>query len=60
MGKTLARVPKGTDVKLDVFKLGSIREEAAIFTVHTAKRGGIERKIAIPMNPIYEPRTKEL
>ena len=60
LGKTLARGPKGTDVKLDVFELGPMREEAAIFTCATAKRGGIERKIAIPMNPIYEPWTKQI
>ena len=60
LGKTLARGPKGTEVKLDVFELGPIREEAAIFTVYTAKRGGIERKIAIPLNPVYEPWTREL
>ena len=60
LGKTIARGPTGTDVKLDVFEIGPLREEAAIFTVHTAKRGGIERKIALPLNPIYESWTKPL
>lgn len=54
---TTARGPQGSEVKMDIFKLGEIREEAAIFTVSTAKRGGIERLVALPLNSEYEPWT---
>ena len=58
--KTRAIGPKGSDVRTDVFEWRSQKEEVAIFTVSTAKRGGMERKIALPLNPKYEPFTKPL
>lgn len=58
--KTRARGPKGSDVRTDIFEVGSLKEEVAIFTINTAKRGGLERKIALPLNPKYEPFTKQL
>lgn len=57
---TTARGPHGSDVKLDVFELGAIKEQAAIFTVSTAKRGGVERLVALPFNSNYEPWTKKV
>lgn len=52
---TTARGPKGTSAITDLFELGPIREEAVIFKIATAKRGGIERNIALPVNEEYEP-----
>lgn len=60
LAKTQARGPTGKDVKLDVFELGPLKEEVAIFTVRTAKRGGKKRNIALPLNPKYEPWTEQL
>lgn len=57
---TTARGPKGSDVILDVFELGDMQEEVAIFTISTAKRGGVERLVALPLNPEYEPWTKKV
>jgi len=51
---TVARGPRGTDVRLFDFN----GEEAAVFTVYTAKREGLERYVALPLNPIYEPWTR--
>ena len=58
--KTTARGPTGKDIQTDIFELGPIKEEVTIFTVNTAKREGLERKIALPLNPKYEPWTEEL
>jgi hypothetical protein len=58
--QTVARGPTGKDVRLDTFKLGSLKSEAAIFTVKTAKRDGKIRKIALPLEKEYEPWTEEL
>lgn len=57
---TTARGLKGSDLDFDNFAIGDINEEAAIFTLRTAKRGGKIRKIALPLNQKYEPFTKEL
>ena len=57
---TTPRGPKGSDVRLEHFELGPIKEKLAVFTVSTAKRGGIERLVALPFNPKYEPWTKEV
>jgi integrase len=58
--KTEARGPRGSDVVKDVFMAGMKKFPCAIFTVRTAKREGKERKIALPLNPAYEPWTKRL
>ncbi len=58
--KTLARGPKGSEVRTDVFEQGDLKEEVAIFLVSTAKRGGLVRKIALPLNRKYEPFTEQL
>lgn len=50
---TVARGPTGKDVRLDVYKVGPLKEDAVVFTVRTAKRLGLERKVAIPV--VYEP-----
>jgi len=50
---TIARGPRGTDATQDRYVIGENREEAVIFTVHTAKRNGLLRKIGIPTR--YEP-----
>ena len=47
---TTARGPRGHDVHLDSFKLGRTKEPAAVFTVRTAKRDGMIRKIGLPLN----------
>jgi len=57
---TNARGPKGSDVRLGKFELGPIKENVAVFTVSTAKRDGLERLIGLPLNPQYEPWTKEV
>lgn len=58
--KTEARGPTGKDFRLETFNLGPLKSECAVFTVHTAKRGGKERKIALPLEKEYEPFTKSL
>ncbi len=55
---TTARGPKGTDARLETFELGPINEEAVVFTISTAKRDGLERLIALPLNKKYEPWTQ--
>lgn len=60
IGHTQARGPTPQDLTFTTFELGPIKEEAAIFTIYTAKRGGRPRKIALPLNPNYEPLTKQL
>ena len=57
---TTPRGPKGSDVRLEKFELGPIKENVAVFRVSTAKRGGIERLVGLPLNPKYEPWTKEV
>ena len=58
--QTSARGPTGQDVKLEIFELGDIKTEAAIFTVRTAKRDGKIRKIALPIEKKFEPWTEQL
>jgi hypothetical protein len=43
---TVARGPRGTDVRMDVYANG---EEAVVFTVKTAKRAGKIRNVALPV-----------
>lgn len=56
--KTTARGPKGNDAVLDEYQFRDQTEPILVFTVRTAKRGGIERKIGIPLN--FEPWAKSL
>lgn len=56
--KTTARGPKGSDVALDHYQFREQEQPIIVFNVRTAKRGGIERKIGIPVN--FEPWAKEL
>ena len=58
--QTVARGPTGKDVKLEIFELGDIKTDAAVFTVRTAKRDGKIRKIALPIETKYEPWTEVL
>jgi len=57
---TIARGPRGTDVRLDTYPIGETKYDAVVFTVRTAKRLGIERKVAVPIAyeswamPLYE------
>jgi hypothetical protein len=44
----------------DFRDIAKIEEPAAVFTVSTEKRGGLIRTIGIPLNPKYEPWTKEI
>ena len=58
--KTTARGPRGSDAVKDFYLAGSKRIPCVVFNVRTAKRSGKERKIALPLNPAYEPWTKPL
>lgn len=58
--KSIARGPTGKDIYLDIFELGPVKEEVAVFTIKTAKRGGKPRSVALPLNREYEPFTKPL
>ncbi|MFZ7137867.1 MAG: hypothetical protein ACOWW1_05565 [archaeon] len=55
---TTARGPRGTDAKLDYYLDGDVDEPCVVFTVRTAKREGIVRKVAVPVN--FEPWAKEV
>jgi len=50
---TTARGPKGNDVRLDYYQNGEHKEPCVVFTVRTAKREGIVRNVALPLD--YEP-----
>jgi len=56
--KTAARGPRGRDATIEIFRLGPLEEEAIVFSVRTAKRDGLIRKVALPLN--YEPWAKPL
>jgi len=59
--KTTARGPHGSDAIKDYYMAGlKKRIPCVVFNVRTAKRDGKERKIALPLNPNYEPWTKPL
>ena len=58
--QTVARGPTGKDVKLETFELGEMKNEAAIFTIRTAKRDGKIRKIGLPLEKKFEPWTEPL
>jgi len=53
---TVARGPKGTDARLDYYQNGTHKESCVVFTVKTAKREGIVRNVALPLE--YEPWAK--
>lgn len=55
---SVARGPKGTDARLEVYKLGPLEEPSAVFRVRTAKRGGRVRLVGLPLG--YEPWTRPL
>jgi hypothetical protein len=57
---TTPRGITGRDVKQAVFKRGKKKYDVAVFTVRTAKRGGKERKIALPLEKEYEPFAEQL
>ncbi len=53
--------PRGTDAYQDVYKPpGEPPVSVAVFRVKTAKREGLERYIALPLDPKYEPWAAEL
>jgi hypothetical protein len=54
--------PKGTDASEALFypPSGGDPEPAVVFTVRTAKKDGAVRYVALPLNPKYEPWSKEL
>lgn len=56
--QTVARGPKGNDVRLDTFILREEKEPAVVFTVYTAKRKGLKRLVGLPAN--YEPWSASL
>lgn len=49
----IPRGPKGSDVRMESYELGPIKEPAVVFTVRTAKREGKPRLVGLPVN--YEP-----
>jgi len=52
-GRDVPRGPRGTDVKMASYEMGSVKEPAVVFVVKTAKRQGRPRLIGLPVN--YEP-----
>jgi hypothetical protein len=57
---TTPRGITGKDVQQTAFKIGKQKYDVAVFTVRTAKRGGKERKIALPFEKEFEPFTEQL
>ncbi|MEM2780842.1 MAG: hypothetical protein QW791_08275 [Candidatus Bathyarchaeia archaeon] len=57
---TIPRGPTGRDYYIDNFTLGPLKAEAAIFKIKTAKRGGKERLIALPLDKRFEPWTESI
>lgn len=53
-----ARGPKGTDADRELYVLGQLQEPAIVFSVKTAKKGGMLRRIGLP--PAYEPWAQEV
>ena len=49
---------RGSDVYLDVYKQGDEKFDAVVFRVKTAKRNGLIRNVALPVD--YEPWSLEL
>jgi hypothetical protein len=41
-------------------EINQVKEEVAVFHVATEKRGGLIREIGLPLNPKYDPWTKEV
>jgi len=53
--------PHGKHAWEDTFQAGGLEpEKVAVFRVRTAKRGGLERFIALPLDPKYEPWSRPL
>jgi hypothetical protein len=58
--RTTPRGPRGEDARIDVYQAGETKHEAVVFTVRTAKRDGLERRVAVPLEfepwakPVYE------
>lgn len=50
--------PRGTDAWTDVYDHYGKSVEVAVFRIRTAKRGGVERFIGLPMDRAYEPLTR--
>ncbi|NIQ07352.1 MAG: hypothetical protein GWO20_16995, partial [Candidatus Korarchaeota archaeon] len=51
---TTPRGPRGTDATLETYLDRDRRLEAAVFTVHTAKRKGKDRYVGLPTKKEYE------
>lgn len=52
--------PRGTDATEESYHKGDVDEPAAVFRVKTAKRGGLERYVALPLDEKYEPWSRPL
>lgn len=50
--------PRGTDAWTDVYDHYGKSVEVAVFRIRTAKRGGVERWVGLPLDPVYEPLTR--
>lgn len=57
---TVARGPIGRDVRLTTFELGPLKAKVAVFSVSTAKRDGLKRLVALPLDKEYEPWTEQV
>lgn len=57
---TVARGPRGSDAEQDYYRVGDHHEDAVVFSVRTAKRDGLLRKVGIPIDyeslaiPLYD------
>jgi len=55
--------PRGTAVRLDVFKTGDLEEKVSLFDLTVVKQRGGKKKrrvIGLPLNPKYEPWIPQL
>jgi hypothetical protein len=52
--------PRGEDAWLDTYNHNGAEVKAAVFRLRTAKRQGMERFVALPLDPTYEPLTERI
>lgn len=58
--ESVAGGPKGSDARIDTFRVLDREVEAVVFKVKTSKRQGRERAIGLPLEETYEPWSKWL
>jgi len=57
---TTPRGPMGDDFEVAEARINDEKFEALVLHVKTGKRGGVPRRAALPLEPTYEPWSKEL